>query len=83
MCIVFYLKCKSNYVKYNISDIVFILLYDFQYIIFFLLIGGKPDDITVLLAAVTNLLGEKSEPMPAVVAHHSLSDHGWNNFYFV
>lgn len=38
--------------------------------------GGKPDDITVLLAAVTNLLGDKSQPMPAVVAHHSYSDHG-------
>lgn len=38
--------------------------------------GGKPDDITVLLAAVTNLLGEKNLPIPAVVAHQSCSDPG-------
>ncbi|XP_054710472.1 protein phosphatase PTC7 homolog [Uloborus diversus] len=38
--------------------------------------GGKPDDVTVLLAAVTNLLGERTEPIPAVIAQHSCSDHG-------
>ncbi|XP_015910093.1 protein phosphatase PTC7 homolog [Parasteatoda tepidariorum] len=38
--------------------------------------GGKPDDITVLLAAVTNLLGEKSNSIPAVIAHSSCSDPG-------
>ncbi|GFQ85162.1 protein phosphatase PTC7 homolog [Trichonephila clavata] len=40
-------------------------------------LGGKPDDITVLLAAVTNLFGEKSDSIAAVVAQHTCSsDHG-------
>ncbi|CAL1267672.1 unnamed protein product [Larinioides sclopetarius] len=40
-------------------------------------VGGKPDDITVLLAAVTNLFGEKSDSIAAVVAQHTCSsDHG-------
>ncbi|KAF8767774.1 Protein phosphatase PTC7 like protein [Argiope bruennichi] len=40
-------------------------------------LGGKPDDVTVLLAAVTNLFGEKSDSIAAVVAQHTCSsDHG-------
>ncbi|XP_035227400.1 protein phosphatase PTC7 homolog [Stegodyphus dumicola] len=39
------------------------------------ILGGKPDDVTVLLAAVTNLFNE-SAPIPAVIAQRSCSDHG-------